>query len=135
MGILLAGDLVLQAFIVVLGLVLFFNPHTLTGPIHLGTAPTWSGLVFAVTVAVISFTSLESASGLAGEVRISRAGLKRLVASTTATVAFLYVGIALVAVDGAARARRPHGTLDALPERADDRRREPRAPALARARR
>jgi APA family basic amino acid/polyamine antiporter len=97
-GILLAGDLALQGFIVVLGLVLFFNPHTLTGPIQLGTAPTWSGLVFAATVAVISFTSLESASGLAGEVRISRAGLKRLVASTTATVAFLYVGIALVAV-------------------------------------
>ncbi len=98
LGVLLAGDLLLQALIVVLGLILFFNPHTLTGPIHLGTAPTWSKLVFALTVAVISFTSLESASGLAGEVRISRAGLKRLVASTTATVAFLYVGIALVAV-------------------------------------
>jgi APA family basic amino acid/polyamine antiporter len=97
-GILLAGDLLLQALIVVLGLVLFFNPHTLTGPIHLGTAPTWSHLLFAMTVVVISFTSLESASGLAGEVHISRAGLKRLVASTTATVAFLYVGIALVAV-------------------------------------
>jgi len=98
LGILLAGDLTLQAFIVVLGLALFFNPHTLLSPIHLGTAPTWSRLVFALTVAVISFTSLESASGLAGEVRISRAGLKRLVGSTTATVAFLYVGIALVAV-------------------------------------
>ena len=51
-----------------------------------------------MTIVVIAFTSLESASGLAGEVRISRAGLKRLVGSTTATVAFLYVGIALVAV-------------------------------------
>jgi basic amino acid/polyamine antiporter, APA family len=109
-GILLAGDLALQGFIVVLGLVLFFNPHTLTAPIHLGSAPTWSGLVFAATVAVISFTSLESASGLAGEVRISRAGLKRLVASTTATVAFLYVGIALVAVT-ALPVRDGHTTL------------------------
>jgi basic amino acid/polyamine antiporter, APA family len=97
-GILLAGDLALQGFIVVLGMVLFFNPHTLLSPIHLGSAPTWPHLVFALTVAVISFTSLESASGLAGDVRISRSGLKRLVASTTATVAFLYVGIALVAV-------------------------------------
>ncbi|HUB74267.1 MAG TPA: universal stress protein [Solirubrobacteraceae bacterium] len=97
-GLLLAGDLLLQAFIVVLGLVLFFDPHTLTAAIHLGSAPTWPRLVFALTVAVISFTSLESASGLAGDVRISRAGLKRLVASTTGTVAFLYVGIALVAV-------------------------------------
>jgi APA family basic amino acid/polyamine antiporter len=97
-GLLVAGDLVLQGFIVVLGLVLFFNPHTWLSPIHLGSAPTWSGLVFALTIAVISFTSLESAAGLAGEVRISRAGLKRIVGSGTATVVFLYVGIALVAV-------------------------------------
>ncbi len=97
-GRLVAADLALQAFIVVLGLVLFLNPHTLVHGIHLGRAPTWPRLVFALTIVVISFTSLESASGLAGEVRISRAGLKRLVASMTATVAFLYVGIALVAV-------------------------------------
>jgi APA family basic amino acid/polyamine antiporter len=97
-GMLVAGDLALQGFIVVLGLVLFFNPHTLVDPIHLGSAPKWSDLIFALTVAVISFTSLESASGLAGEVKISRGGLKRMVASGTATVVFLYVGIALVAV-------------------------------------
>ena len=97
-GMLVAGDLALQGFIVVLGLVLFFNPHTLLDPIHLGSAPKWSDLIFALTVAVISFTSLESASGLAGEVRISRRGLKQMVASGTATVVLLYVGIALVAV-------------------------------------
>ena len=97
-GILLAGDIAVQAFIVVIGMILVFNPQVLIDPINLGTAPTWSGLVFALTVAVISFTSLESASGLSGEVRISRAGLKRLVWSTTGTVMFLYVGIALVAV-------------------------------------
>jgi basic amino acid/polyamine antiporter, APA family len=97
-GMLMAGDLALQGLIVVVGLALFFNPHTLLGPIHLGTAPTWSHLIFALTIAAIAFTSLESASGLAGEVRISRAGLKRFVASTTATVVFIYVGIALVAV-------------------------------------
>ncbi len=97
-GRLLAGDLALQGFIVVLGLALFFSPHALADSIHLGSSPTWSNLIFALTIAVISFTSLESASGLAGEVRISRAGLKRFVASTTATVMFLYVGIGLVAV-------------------------------------
>jgi basic amino acid/polyamine antiporter, APA family len=97
-GILVAGDLALQGFIVVLGLVLFFNPHTLVDPIHLGSAPKWSDLIFALTVAVIAFTSLESAAGLAGEVRISRRGLKHMIASGTATVVFVYVGIALVAV-------------------------------------
>jgi len=97
-GILVAGDLALQGFIVVLGLALFFNPQTWLDPIHLGSAPTWSGVVFALTVAAIAFTSLESAAGLAGDVRVSRQGLKRMVASGTVTVAFLYVGIALVAV-------------------------------------
>ncbi len=80
-GLLVAGDLALQTFIVVLGLALFFNPHTLVDPIHLGTSPTWANLVFALTIAVIAFTSLESASGLAGEVRIGRRGLKRMVAA------------------------------------------------------
>jgi len=97
-GMLVIADLALQLFIVVLGLALFFNPHTLLSPIHLGTAPKWSDLVFALTVAAISFTSLESASGLAGEIRISRRGLKRLVLSGAATVVFVYAGIALVAV-------------------------------------
>jgi basic amino acid/polyamine antiporter, APA family len=97
-GMLVIGDLALQLLIVVLGLVLFFDPHTLLDPIHLGSAPTWSNFVFALTIAAIAFTSLESASGLAGEVRISRGGLRRMVASGTATVMILYVGIGLVAV-------------------------------------
>ncbi len=97
-GLLVAGDLVLQLLIVVIGLVLFFDPHTLLAPIHLGSAPKWSDLVFALTVAVISFTSLESAAGLAGEVRIGRGGLKHMVGSGAVTVVVGYVGIALVAI-------------------------------------
>ncbi|HKH78733.1 MAG TPA: amino acid permease [Solirubrobacteraceae bacterium] len=97
-GLLVIGDLALQLLIVVLGLALFFDPHTLLAPIHLGSAPTWSSFVFALTIAAIAFTSLESAAGLAGEVRISRAGLRQMVASGTATVVLGYVGIAVVAV-------------------------------------
>jgi APA family basic amino acid/polyamine antiporter len=97
-GALVVADLALQLLIVVLGLVLLFNPHLLLDSIHLGRAPTWSNLIFALTIAAVSFTSLESASGLAGEVRLDRAGLKRLVASGAATVMVLYTGIALVAI-------------------------------------
>jgi APA family basic amino acid/polyamine antiporter len=97
-GLLVVGDLALQGFVVVLGLALFFSPDTLLDPIHLGSSPTWSDLIFALTIAAISFTSLESAAGLAGEVRISRLALKRVVASGVATVVVLYAGIALVAV-------------------------------------
>ena len=97
-GLLLAGDLALQALIVVIGLVLFLEPGTLANSIHLGSAPTWRSLLFALTITVVAFTSLESASGIASEVRIGGAGSRALVASTAGTVAILYVGIALVAV-------------------------------------
>jgi APA family basic amino acid/polyamine antiporter len=97
-GMLVIGDLALQLLIVVLGLVLFFDPHTLLSSIHLGSVPTWSSFVFALTIAAIAFTSLESAAGLAGEVKISRAGLRQMVASGTATVVVGYVGIAVVAI-------------------------------------
>jgi basic amino acid/polyamine antiporter, APA family len=97
-GLLVIADLALQALIVVVGLALFFSPHTLLSPIHLGTAPKWSDLVFALTVAVIAFTSLESAAGVAGEVRISSGALKRVVGAGTGIVVVLYAGIALVAV-------------------------------------
>jgi APA family basic amino acid/polyamine antiporter len=97
-GMLAAGDLSLQLLIMILGLALFFNPHTLLDPIHLGSAPTWSNLVFALTVTTIAFTSVESASGLAGEVRAGRGALRRLVGSGMALVLLGYVGIAVVAV-------------------------------------
>jgi basic amino acid/polyamine antiporter, APA family len=97
-GMLAAGDLSLQLLIMILGLALFFNPHTLLDPIHLGSAPTWSNLVFALTVTTIAFTSVESASGLAGEVRAGRGALRRLVGSGMALVLIGYVGIAVVAV-------------------------------------
>ena len=130
-GIIVAGDLALQAFIVVLGLALFFNPHTLVDPIDLGTSPTWGNLVFALTIAVIAFTSLESASGLAGEVRIGKRGLKRMVGSMTATVVFLYVGIALVAVTALPVVNGQDRTGRQVGERADDRGRDAGPPALA----
>jgi basic amino acid/polyamine antiporter, APA family len=91
-------DLALQLLIVVIGLVLFFNFHTLADPIHLGSSPRWSQVIFALTLTTVAFTSLESASGLAGEVRVGRRGLKRLLASATASVFVVYVGMALVAV-------------------------------------
>jgi APA family basic amino acid/polyamine antiporter len=112
-GALVVGALVLELFVIVLGLVQFFDPHTLTASIHLGSAPTWSGLIFALTITTIAFTSLESASGLAGEVRASRSALRRLLGTGTALVLLAYVGIALVAVT----AFPVHGTHTALGHR------------------
>ncbi|MEZ5121447.1 MAG: universal stress protein [Solirubrobacterales bacterium] len=96
--VIVVADLLLQALLIVLGLAMFLDPGLLVGQIHLGTAPTWTNLVFALTLATVAFTSLESASGLAGEVGVRRRGLKQLVTSASATVTVVYVGIALVAI-------------------------------------
>ncbi len=95
---LIAADLVLQLLVIVLGAFLVIDIDALTATIELGTSPRWEDLLFALTVSAVAFTSLESAAGLAGEVRVSRGGLKRLIASTTVSVLVIYVGISLVAV-------------------------------------
>jgi basic amino acid/polyamine antiporter, APA family len=92
------GALVLELLAIAIGLTQSFNAHRLVSQVHLGSAPTWSGLVFALTVTTIAFTSVESASGLAGEVKAGRGSLRRLLASGTATVVIAYVGVAIVAV-------------------------------------
>ena len=96
--VLVVADLVLQVAIVVLGLILIFDASTLTQPIDLGTSPPWSDVIFALTIATVAFTGLESASGLAGEVGVRRAELKRLMATAALAVPVIYAGIALVAV-------------------------------------
>ncbi len=95
---LVAADIVLQVLLIGLGLAMFLDARLLTGQIDLGSAPTWQGLVFALTIATVAFTSLESASGLAGEVGVRGRGLRQLVSSASATVTLVYFGIALVAI-------------------------------------
>ena len=91
-------DLVLQLVVIVIGAFVVVDLPGLTDTIDLGTTPSWPDLLFALTVSTVAFTSLESAAGMAGEVQVSPRGLKRLIASATASVIVIYVGISLVAV-------------------------------------
>jgi APA family basic amino acid/polyamine antiporter len=95
---LVLADIALQIVLIVLGLIRFFDIHALLDPIHLGDTPQWDDVIFAAGLAVVVFTGLESASGLAGEVAVGRAGLKRLIVSASATIMIVYVGIATVAL-------------------------------------
>jgi basic amino acid/polyamine antiporter, APA family len=91
-------DIALQLLIIVFGVALVVDLDGLLSSIELGTSPQWKDVLFALTVSTVAFTSLESAAGLSGEVAVGRSGLKRLVASATASVVVVYVGISLVAV-------------------------------------
>jgi APA family basic amino acid/polyamine antiporter len=92
------ADLLIQLVVIVVGLILYFNLSTITDNIHLGSAPKWSDVIFALTITTVAFTSLESAAGLSGEVTVGPRGLRRLVASANASVYIIYIGIAVVSV-------------------------------------
>jgi len=95
---LVIADIGLQVLIIVLGLAAFFHLDAITDTIHLGSTPTWGNTVFALGVATVVFTGLESASGLSGEVAVGKRGLKRLVGAAAVTVVIVYTGIGVVAV-------------------------------------
>ena len=90
------ADLGLQLLIVVLGLALLFEPDVLTDPAALAGTPDAEELLFAFTIAIAAFSGLDASSALAGEVAVSRRGLKRLFVSRT-IAAVPYMGIAFVA--------------------------------------
>lgn len=98
MRLIVVADVLLLVVLVFAGLATFWNIDLLTAGIKLGSAPTWSGLVFAFGVATIVLTGLESATSLAGEAVTGTHALRRLVRSVTAVVLTVYVGTALVAV-------------------------------------
>ena len=57
--------------VVVVGLAVVLPRRTcITDSIHLGETPTWGDAIFALGVATVVFTGLESASGLSGELRV-----------------------------------------------------------------
>jgi APA family basic amino acid/polyamine antiporter len=90
------ADLAVQLLLVVLGLALLFAPEVLTDPTSVAGSPDVEHFLFAFTIAIAAFSGLDASSALAGEVAVSRRGLKRLFAVRTAA-AVPYLGIALVA--------------------------------------
>jgi APA family basic amino acid/polyamine antiporter len=96
--VLVLGDVALQLMVIVVGALLVVDVPALTKTIDLGTTPRWQDLLFALTISTVAFTSLEGVAGLAGEVEVGPRGLERLIASATASVIVIYVGISLVAV-------------------------------------
>jgi APA family basic amino acid/polyamine antiporter len=88
----------LSAGMVVVGLFQFNDYDALVDSVDLGTTPTWEELALGAIVAGVALTGIESASGLAGELRVGRRGLKRVGAVAGVGVLAVFVGMALLAV-------------------------------------
>ncbi|MCW2974921.1 MAG: hypothetical protein JWM06_202 [Actinomycetia bacterium] len=100
-------DLVTQVLLVLLGFALLFSGSALTRGLSLGTSPSWHAIAFAVPLAMLAYTGLETVANLAEEVRRPGRDLPISLFSAISAVVVIYVLIALVGLSAFPAA---HGT-------------------------
>jgi APA family basic amino acid/polyamine antiporter len=96
--ILAVTDLCTQVLLVGVGIVLVLNPSLLVNQVHFGTAPTWSRLIFALSVAMVAYTGIETVSNMAEEAKNPGTQVPRAVNLVVIAVLGVYAGISIIAL-------------------------------------
>ncbi len=91
-------DLSTQVLLVGLGAVLVLNPSLLINQVHLGVAPTWSELIFALSLAMLAYTGIETVSNMAEEAKDPGRMVPKAVNLVVIAVLAVYAGISVVAL-------------------------------------
>src|ERR687885_2157068 len=89
-------DLMTQLLLVCLGLALLVSPHALAQGTSLGTHPTWHSIAFALPLAMLAYTGLETVANLSEEARRPGRDLPRSLFGAIGLVVLLYAAIAAV---------------------------------------
>jgi APA family basic amino acid/polyamine antiporter len=91
-------DLSTQVLLVVIGAFLVLNPSLLIHQVHLGTVPTWHELIFALSLAMLAYTGIETVSNMAEEARDPGTQVPKAVNLVVLAVLGVYLGISLIAL-------------------------------------
>src|SRR4051794_38793851 len=91
-------DLITQVGLVALGFAFLFSGDALTRGISIGANPPWNEIAFALPLAMLAYTGLETVANLAEETRAPGRDLPRSLFSGIGLVVVFYVAIALVAL-------------------------------------
>ncbi len=91
-------DLITQVGLVALGFAFLFSGDALTRGVSLGSHPSWHQIAFALPLAMLAYTGLETVANLAEETREPGRDLPRSLFSGIGLVVVIYVAIALVAL-------------------------------------
>ena len=102
-------DLITQLLLVILGFAFLFSPSALTRGLHVGTQPSWHQIAFALPLAFLAYTGLETVANLAEETRRPGRDLPRSLFTGIGAVVVVTVLIALV---GLSAYPAPHGTTE-----------------------
>ncbi len=104
-----AADLCTQVLLVGLGVVLVLNPSLLVNQVHLGTAPSWHNLIFALSVAMVAYTGIETVSNMAEEAKEPGHDVPKAVNLVLLAVLGVYSGISVVALSALPVVHTVHG--------------------------
>jgi basic amino acid/polyamine antiporter, APA family len=88
----------LFVMLIVAGLFAHHDVRGLVDSIDLGKTTQWDDFGFGVIIAGVALAGIESASGLAGELRVGRNALRRVVIVAAGAMLVLFVGMAFVAI-------------------------------------
>jgi basic amino acid/polyamine antiporter, APA family len=91
-------DFATQLLLLLLGVFLVLNFQTLIDNVHFGVAPTWSDFFLSITVAMISYTGIETISNMAEEAKNPRRLIPRSMALVVVAVMIIYAGLPSVAL-------------------------------------
>jgi basic amino acid/polyamine antiporter, APA family len=92
-------DLGTQLLLIILGLAVLFTPDALTtAGTSLGSDPSWHDIAFAIPLAMLAYTGLETIANLAEEARRPGRDLPRTLFGAIGLVVVLYVFMAVVAL-------------------------------------
>jgi basic amino acid/polyamine antiporter, APA family len=91
-------DLFTQVALIALGAVLVLHPAMLVDQVHLGVAPSFSQLIFAVSISMLAYTGIETVSNMAEEARDPGEQVPKAVNLVLIAVLGIYAGISVVAL-------------------------------------
>jgi APA family basic amino acid/polyamine antiporter len=77
---------------------IFLNPSLLINQVHLGVAPSYSELIFALSISMLAYTGIETVSNMAEEAKDPGEQVPRTVNYVLISVIGLYIGISIVAM-------------------------------------
>jgi APA family basic amino acid/polyamine antiporter len=89
-------DLVTQLLLVVAGMIVLFSPSALTRDLTFGVNPSWHDIAFAIPLAMLAYTGLETVANYAEEARRPGRDLPRSLFSAISLVVVIYILLALV---------------------------------------
>ncbi len=91
-------DLSTQVLLVIVGAFLVLDPSLLVNQVHLGIAPTWKELVFALSLAMLAYTGIETVANMAEESTDPGRQVPKAVNLVVLAVLAVYAGISIVAL-------------------------------------